>query len=152
MEETSEKITQILKTEEDRPPKSPPKLIFLVLGVVVLGVFSGWLLSRSKTSEKGPTQGAGIIEPEKIKSGSEFGSQSQAFKDTTVGTLEKGGVDSEGTHKLIREGGPSQTVYLTSSVLDLDQFVGKKVQIWGETFQAQKAGWLMDVGRLKILE
>jgi len=34
----------------------------------------------------------------------------------------------------------------------LDQFVGRKIQIWGETYKAQKAGWLMDVGRVKILE
>jgi hypothetical protein len=30
--------------------------------------------------------------------------------------------------------------------------VGKKVQVWGETFKGQKAGWLMDVGRIKALE
>jgi len=66
--------------------------------------------------------------------------------------LEKNGLDGEGTHRLIREGGPSQTAYVTSSTLDLDQFAGRKVQVWGETFRAQKAGWLMDIGRLKILE
>ena len=61
-------------------------------------------------------------------------------------------VNGEGTHKLIRDGGPSQTVYLISSVIDMSEFVGKKVQVWGETIDAQKAGWLMDVGRVKILE
>ncbi len=69
-----------------------------------------------------------------------------------MGTLEKGGIDGEGTHKLIREGGESQTAYLTSSIIDLDPLVGKKVQVWGETFKGQKAGWLMDVGRVKVLE
>ena len=27
-----------------------------------------------------------------------------------------------------------------------------EVQIWGETFKGQKAGWLMDVGRIKVIE
>ena len=119
--------------------------------VVLLGIVSGYLLSKKGGNGTLPG-GAGVIAPEKIKAGEEFGSKTQAFKDTTIGVLEKNGIGSEGTHKLIREGGPSQTAYLTSSILDLDQFVGKKIQIWGETFQAQKAGWLMDVGRVKILE
>ena len=54
-----------------------------------------------------------------------------------AGDFAKGGIDGEGTHKLIRDGGPSKTAYLTSSVIDLDQFVGKKVKIWGETRAAQ---------------
>jgi len=66
--------------------------------------------------------------------------------------IEKNGFDGEGTHKLLREGGESQTAYLTSSVLDLDLFVGHKVEIWGETFAAQKAGWLLDVGAVKVLD
>ena len=48
-------------------------------------------------------------------------------------------------------GDASQNVYLTSSVIDLSKYTGKKVQVWGETFQGQKAGWLMDVGRIKLL-
>lgn len=119
--------------------------------VVLLGVASGYFLSlRGKTN--GTIQPGGMVSSEKIKAGGEFGATLQEFKDTTLGILEKGGIDGEGTHKLLREGGSSQTAYLTSSVLDLDQFVGRKVQIWGETFRGQKAGWLMDVGRLKILE
>jgi hypothetical protein len=31
-------------------------------------------------------------------------------------------------------------------------FVGHKITVWGETFSAQKAGWLMDVGRVQIIE
>lgn len=142
-----EKLSEILRQEE-QPRKFP--FLPLVL-VIVLGIISGFVLSKISGRGKG-LSGGGVVAPEQIKPGSEFGSKNQAFKDTTAGVLEKGGVDGEGTHHLIREGGPSQTAYLTSSVLDLDQFVGKKVQVWGETFQGQKAGWLMDVGRLKILE
>jgi hypothetical protein len=41
---------------------------------------------------------------------------------------------------------------VTSSVVDLDLLVGDRVTIWGETNQGKKAGWLMDVGRLKVQE
>lgn len=87
-----------------------------------------------------------------IKEGDIFGSHdTSTFADVAQGYLEKGGVDGEGSHKLLREGGISQTVYLTSSVTDLDKMVGMEVKVWGETFKGQKAGWLMDVGRVEIL-
>jgi hypothetical protein len=37
-------------------------------------------------------------------------------------------------------------------LVDLDRFVNHKVTVWGETFAAQKVGWLMDVGAVKVLE
>ena len=76
------------------------------------------------------------------------------FPDTAQGRIKINESDeiTEGSHKLIRPGGESQTAYLTSSVLDLNQFLGKCVQIWGETFEAQKAGWFMDIGRIKVLD
>ena len=58
----------------------------------------------------------------------------------------------EGSHHLERGANVSQWVYITSSVVDLDLLVGNRVIIWGETNQGKKAGWLMDVGRLKVLE
>jgi len=126
----------------------------IIVAVVALGVFSGyWLVGRGG-SKTGTSKNNLIVAPSgKIDKGSEFGiNDTASFKDTAMGVLEKGGLDDEGTHKLIREGGPSQTVYLTSSILDLDQFAGRKIQIWGATLQARKAGWLMDVGKIKILE
>ena len=55
----------------------------------------------------------------------------QTFKDSAEGMLDAGGFNGEGTHTLVRDGGPSQTAYLMSSVVDLDQFVGKKSKsIW----------------------
>ena len=155
MPEDISNFTDSMKSPEVSPEKSSPikKILpFLaILLVIVLGIFAGFFLSgRNNFLAPGLS---GTVPAEKIVKGSEFGSNDTSkFKDTATGVLESGGLDGEGTHKLTREGGPSQTVYLTSSVLDLDQFVGKKVQIWGETFQAQKAGWLMDAGRIKILE
>lgn len=115
--------------------------------IVLLGALTGFLLSRS--ARFGQTQGTS---DQFVNTTTEFGSTSTAFKDTAEGIIESEGTDGEGTHRLLREGGSTKTAYLFSSVLDLDQFIGKKVQVWGETHKAQKAGWLMDVGRVKILE
>ncbi len=87
-----------------------------------------------------------------VITGAEEGSaDKETFRDSTEGILKKGGLDGEGTHHLVR-GDESQTAYLTSSVIDLNKYVDMKVQVWGETFAAQKAGWFMDVGRIKVLD
>jgi len=145
------KMVQPLEPKKERqlPPSLKPLLI--ILGIVFAGTVTGYLLS----SRGG---GVGLSSPSQLAPGTElkgkeFGSKdSGAFPDSAVGILEKGGIDGEGTHKLVREGGESQTAYLTSSLVDLDPLVGKKIEVWGETFKAQKAGWLMDVGRVKVLE
>lgn len=86
-----------------------------------------------------------------VKVGAVFGvPDEKTFRDEVEGVLIKGGIAGEGSHTLLREGGVSQNVYLTSSVVDLDQFENMKVKVWGETFKGQKAGWLMDVGRLEV--
>jgi len=119
----------------------------LVVVIVTAGILTGYFLSQKH----------GVSNPASLLSGGgskeEVGSSnSEVFSDTAVGVIEAGGLDGEGTHKLIREGGPSQTAYLTSSVIDLDQFVGKKVEIKGKTYAGKKAAWLMDVGKVKLLE
>lgn len=128
----------------------------LILVVVVGGLAAGWYLSRGKAySVPQSSQGKISTAPgsEVTSGGKEIGSKDTAtFSDKAEGVLEEGGIEGEGTHHLVRDGGPSKYVYLTSSVIDLDELVGKKIQVWGETFSAKKAGWLMDVGRVKILE
>lgn len=117
-------------------------------GVVVLGVASAWFLSNNMM---------GNIGSENAAPGAKVTSNEAGLLDpnvkyvTAMGTLKEGGVGNEGTHHLEREGGPSQTVYLTSSVVDLESFVDKKVEIWGETLSSKKAGWLMDVHKIKII-
>jgi hypothetical protein len=142
---------EILKGET---PRSINKALIIPLVVLIigLGIGSGYFFAGRNRVE--PTEGGtGIVSESAIVKGAEFGFKDEStFKDTATGIVEAGGIDTEGTHKLVREGGASQTVYLISSVLDLDQFVDKKVQVWGETNKAQKAGWLMDVGKVKILE
>ena len=124
----------------------------VVLVVLVGGVGTGWFLS--KEPEVGGLQsvkGVATAPGAGSTNGAVGLDDTKTFSDTAEGMLEEGGIDGEGTHHLTRDGGPSQNVYLTSSVLDLEQFVGKKVQVWGQTFSAQKAGWLMDVGKIKEL-
>lgn len=114
--------------------------------IIVAGIISGYFLSSTSTSVGGALSG-------KIESKKTVGSgDTKIFKDTTEGILEKGGINGEGTHRLVRPGGESQTVYLTSSVIDLDQFVGRKIKVWGETQAAQKAGWFMDIGKLEVIQ
>jgi hypothetical protein len=134
----------------------PIIVIFLV--IIILGVGSGYLLnSRLSAGSTLSLGGNNALQSSVPASGLKVGdvignADEKTFKDKSTGVLEEGGINGEGSHRLLREGGPSQTVYLTSSVVDLDEFVGHKVTVWGETFAAQRAGWLMDVGRVKVEE
>ena len=121
-----------------------PFFIVLVLVIfvgVIIGFFASTFLAKSQiTSQNITTQKTAGIADKKT------------FKDKAEGTLKEGGVDGEGNFHLVRPGGESQNVYLPSSTVDLSQYVGKKVRVWGETFQAEKAGWLMDVGLVEVLQ
>lgn len=144
--------------ETTAPAATPPagkkaktKLILWLISLVFLGIISGYGLTKLNKPQ-GAKQLARTTEGGTEK-GKTFGVvDEKAFKDQAEGELASGGIDGEGSHHLIRDGGESQFVYLTSSIVDLDQFMGKKVRVWGQTFEAQRAGWLMDVGRLEILE
>lgn len=129
----------------------------LIILTILLGVATGYALALKKTGNLAYIKEAGLKrnleEGEEIGKGTKVGmADEKTFRDNTEGKLEKGGVNGEGSHHLVRPGGESQNVYLTSSVIDLDQFTGREVKVWGETFAAQKAGWLMDVGKLEVLE
>ncbi len=146
----SEPAANQQRVEPAKTNKFPVKIAGLFLVIVALGVLSGYGIFNLKG-------GGGVkrlrtsAEGGQAKSGDTFGVEdSKAFTDSAEGELAVGGIDGEGSHHLIREGGESQYVYLTSSIIDLDQFVGKNVKVWGQTFTAQKAGWLMDVGRLEV--
>jgi hypothetical protein len=133
--------------EEQQTMKMNTRVIVTVyIVLVLLGVGTGYLLAGgntgSVTSEK----------PTVIKTDTVAGStDAKTFKDSAEGVIEKGGLDGEGSHKLIREGGPSQTAYLISSVVDLDEYAGKNVRVWGQTMGAKKVSWLMDVGKIELL-
>ncbi len=133
----------------------------VVIGVLVLVIGAGTavgfgaskLFGKGESANKTALGAPGTISADQITVGQVYGVQDDSrYKDVSEGVIAQGGIDGEGTHHLVRPGGASQTVYLTSSVVDLDPFVGHKVQIKGETFSAQKAAWFMDVGSVKVVE
>jgi hypothetical protein len=147
--------------EAPNPLKVPdfPKFIYpliIVVAIVVGFTISRFFPSQTETISQQDSfvnnQAAQIVEGEEIKVGVVYGNTSQTFSDSAVGIIKEGGVNGEGTHTLDREGGVDQDAALTSSVIDLDLFVGKKVEVDGETNDSNKAGWFMDVGSIKILE
>lgn len=130
--------------------------VLLSIVVIALGVGTGYGVNAYMTKSGGPVGSTRDQSALKggIKVGDVFGVEGDTseFTDIAEGVVEKGGIEGEGSHKLLRPGGEDQTAYLTSSVVDLDQFTGHKVKIWGKTFAALKAGWLLDVGRVQVLE
>ena len=111
---------------------------------VVIGAVIGFGLTRlnKKTASNGVTtkdtaQSAGVVDK-------------KTFKDSVEGILREGGIDGEGNFHIERPGGVSQNAYLTSSTVDLSNYVGKRVKVWGQTFSGQTAGWLMDVGLVEV--
>lgn len=120
-------------------------------GVVLLGVLTGYVifsrvLTKATVGGTATTSGLGSTKDE-------VGMLDENVDyDNAVGTLTEGGIGNEGTHHLVREGGPTKDVYLTSSVIDLQSYVGKNVEVWGQTLSSKKAGWLMDVAKIKIVK
>lgn len=149
-EPAKEKIP--LSPEAEKEPKNWIKIFSLASGVafiIIAGGITGNFLAGQKTGSGGEGGKPKVIKTEKVVGSTDI----KTFRDSAEGVLEKGGIDGEGTHHLVREKDrPDQNAYLTSSVIDLDQYVGKKVKVFGETFAAQKAGWLMDVGKIELLE
>jgi hypothetical protein len=135
-----------IDAKEKNEMKKGPTLTYCGI-MVVMGIVAGWFLSRQMypSFTNAGTQG---MEANPTLSAKDI----KTFKDSTEGMLDSGGFDGEGTHKLIREGGPSQTAYLLSSVVDLDQYIGRKVKVYGQTIAAKKASWLMDVGKIEIVK
>ena len=130
------------KTVEGMPVS---KLIISVVIVIVLGIGIGFGIYKIGGLSKGSTTGQSTS---KKSAGI---ANKKNFKDQAEGILKEGGIDGEGNFHLERPGGESQNVYLTSTTVDLSQFIGKKVRVMGETFSGQQAGWLMDVGYVESL-
>lgn len=126
-------------------------IIILVI-VGVLGLGTGFVLAKSGTGSSIIPGSATSSTAGGIQKGKTYGSNdTKTFKDTAEGIVRDGGIEGEGQFHLERPGGESQNVYMTSSLVDLSEFKGKKVKVWGQTQAAQKAGWLMDVGRVQVL-
>lgn len=149
---------QAVHTQIDMTKKPSKSLAVILLIAVLAGGATGWGAYRlrqqsgASSTDDGPAVVQRVAEGE-IKNGDVFGMQdSDTFKDPAQGYLQDGGMNGEGSHRLLRVGGESQTVYLTSTVTDLDKLVGAEVKVWGETYSGQKVGWLMDVGKVEVIE
>lgn len=124
-------------------------VILLLVASIIGGGLTGFIIAKASGSSSisGSTSEGNVLTGKT----SEGVKDAKKFPDKAEGTLKAGGIEGEGNFHLERKGGESQNVYLTSSIVDLSQFEGKKVRVWGETFQGQKAGWLMDVGYVETL-
>lgn len=154
MEENAQN-TSLMRSLDQQSQESifSVKIILFLILVIFLGIASGYFLSQNNNSLGSLNIGTKIGGLSSSTKGEVVGSDDlKTFKDTTEGLLKEGGIDGEGQFHLVRPGGDSQNVYLTSSIVDLSKFVGKKIKVWGQTYDAQKAGWLMDVGRIEVLD
>ena len=148
----------LMEDQVMEPVKKSKFIPVLVILGILLGLGTGFyvaqkqlLLAGGQPSMSGNAQ---VLDSStNVKVGDIFGSADEkTFRDQAEGILMSGGIDGEGSHHIERGANKSQWVYVTSSVVDLDLLVGDRVTIWGETNQGKKAGWLMDVGRLKVQE
>lgn len=128
--------------------KKNSTLIISAFLVVTLGVVSAYFISQKLFG----TNTSGSL-PQGVKvTKDEAGVLDESVKyDNAIGKLVEGGIGNEGTYHLERDGGPSKYVYLSSSVIDLQSFIGKNVEVWGQTLASKKAGWLMDVAKVKLV-
>ncbi len=151
-------LIKVEKPKESQKMTKNLNLITPILFAVVIGAgaVTGYLL-KTNTGSGGTVGGVAKqdikaeIPQAGAKVGDTYGSADEkTFKDKVTGVVDKSGLNGEGTHKLVRPGGKSQTVCLSSTTIDLDLLVGHQVTLWGQTFNGQKCGWLMDVGRAKV--
>ena len=156
MEQPKEKIEPIttpLRAVPKRPSLAKLLPIVIVVVLVGAGIFTGLIISSRNKSADIASRGATIEEKNLTPEQKE--SFQQVTRDSAEGIIEKNDKFEEtaqGQWKLIREGGESQTAYLTSSFLDLDEYVGKKVKVYGETLGTDKVAWLMDVARVEEIQ
>lgn len=128
--------------------ENPMRLILgVVIAALVLGTLTGYIMSTKNSSLKSSALLVGT--PKTAQQ------DTRTFKDFAEGVIKvkplpTSGEYTEGTHMLVRDSGVP--VALTSSVVDLSQYEGKKVKVFGETQKALKEGWLMDVGKVEEIK
>jgi hypothetical protein len=154
-------ITNLSPQPNNLPKKAPLVSIYMILIVVALATALGFWVSRFQSTEDNNSffsDKKDIVSIEEIDNASEieigkvYGNNGKIYKDNATGIIQKGNINGVGTHILKREGGDGQTVSLTSSSVDLDLFIDRKVEIQGETNASDKTSWLVDVGMVTVLE
>lgn len=154
-EQTTENKNQAFHSFEEKNKNNSNlagSVVFLII-LLALGLGIGYMAFKATSSLglKTINMTASNSSKTKITKGMVFGvNDISSFPDSAEGVLQKGGINNEGQYHLVRPGGPSQYVYLTSSTVDLSLFINHKVKVNGATQTAQTAGWLMDVGRVEV--
>jgi hypothetical protein len=129
--------------------KTGKLLTLIVVIAVVGGIGSGYTLANQGSSS------TSLSVPGLTQQAKTADQDNRTFKDFAEGVIQprpspkNSSEYVEGTHLLQRDG--TTPVALTSSVVDLSQYEGKKVKVFGETQKALKEGWLMDVGKVEEL-
>ena len=125
----------------------------IILLIIFTGAAAGYFLANSGTGSSLPSLSGGQSNGSKAAKVAGVKDE-KSFPDKTTGRMEVNdrSVVKDGSYKLIRPGGESKTAYLTSSLVDMAPYVGQCVEVWGQTFASQQAGWLMDVGYLEKTE
>jgi len=126
------------------------KIFVVYLVLILLGIASGYGVYAFKTNG---TARLGGRDFQVVKTATEEGIKDASnFKDQAEGNLvaNDGKITNEGAF-ILKRGDASQNVYLTSAVVDLSKYENKKVHVWGNTYKGQSAGWLMDVGLVKLV-
>lgn len=145
---SSQSVMQTFKPAKKGISGGKVLLILIVMILIGVGVGYGASFFSAKT---GTSFVPKALNPNAPVVGKMYGNgDTSIFKDTAEGVLQNGGLDGDGQYHLVRSGGTSQYVYLTSSTLDLSQFINQKIKVWGQTQAAQHAGWLMDVGKVQV--
>lgn len=127
-------------------------LMFMATLLVVLaGVATGWTISGAKIESSNLQQNSQVEVSDGGKTVEGILDESVKYTEAE-GLLVEGGIKGEGTHHLERGIGPSQYAYLTSTSINIDPYIGKKVKVWGETISGKEAPWLMDVVKIQILD
>lgn len=130
-------------------PADPKRLLLtIIIASIILGTITGFILSNKN---KGGLTSSGLG----ALTAKNPAADTKTFRDFAEGVIKTNpqaaeGEYSEGSHLLQREG--AVPVALTSSVVDLSKYEGKKVKVFGETQKALKAGWLMDVGKVEEIK
>jgi len=150
LEDSSKDIHQNMTQKPDLaadPKKWSGVLMFVIVFIfaIVLGRFAAKLTVSNQSDLPNVTY------TQESGSANSYGQKNlKLCPDQAEGTVKAGGIDGEGTHHLVRKGGEDQYVYLTSSTVDLSLVENKKVAVWGKTYAAKTAGWLMDICYLEV--
>lgn len=149
--ETEVKKEQQTRSDRQKSEANPKKWsnILLTVMVVVFAIILGRFAAQ--LTAKGQSDLPAVTYTQEAGSAKSYGQKNTKLcPDQAEGTIKPGGIDGEGTHHLVRKGGKDQYVYLTSSTVDLSLVENKKVAVWGKTYAAKTAGWLMDICYLEV--